>query len=195
MISDESFNILITRMSRFRPIDPEFILKLRPLLRELRVKRGELIIPKGVVPTFVPFVISGSAREVMIHPSTMQEETTWMWFMYDFIYTNPGFFSEEPTECHIEAMEDGVLVYIERADFLEFVKDFPLAYKLSEMIRDYYLKLLKKYAFDLAALSNQQRYDQFIAAHPKALATLNHKHIASFIGIRDKGLDRYSGRK
>lgn len=195
MISDESFNILITRMRKFRPMEPSFIVELRPLLHEIRFKRGELVLLKGVIPTFVPFIINGSAREITIHSATLQEETTWMWFENDFIYTSPGFFSEEPAECRIETMEDAILVYIERHDFTQFEKVFPLAHKLAEMIRDHYLKLLKKYAFDLAALTNQQRFDQFIAAHPKAMATLVHQHMASFLGIRDKGLGRYSSRR
>lgn len=195
MISDASFNILINRVREFHPIDTEFILRLRPLLREIRVKRGELILRKGVVHTFVSFVVSGSAREIAIHPVTLQEETTWMWFETDFIYTNPGFFSGAPAECRVEAMEDSILVYIEHKDFSDLGHALPLAHKLMEMIREYYLKLLKKYAFELAALSNQERFDQFMEAHPKAMAIWSHQHMASFIGIRAKGLSRYSDRK
>lgn len=195
MISDESFNILISRMKKIRPIDQDFVVQLRPLLHEISLKRGELILNEGVVPNFVYFVISGSAREIAIHPSTGEKETTWMWFQYDFIYTNPGFFSEEPADCRIEAMEDAVLVYINREDFSQFEKSFTLAHKLAELIRDHYQKIWKQYANDLAVLSNQERFDKFIAAHPKAMTTLVHQHIASFLGIRDKGLGRYSNRK
>lgn len=195
MISDESFDILISRLKKFKPMYESFLIQLHPLLHEISQKRGELILLEGVVPNLVYFVISGSAREISIHPLTGERETSWMWFPDDFIFTNPGFFSEEPAECSIEAMEDVVLVCIERKDFAEFKGAFPLAHKLAEMIRDYYLKLLKKYAFDLTVLSNQERFDKFIAAHPKAMATLVHQHIASFLGIRDKGLGRYSHRK
>lgn len=192
MISNESFNILVACMRKFQPLEANFMIKLRPLLREIRFKRSELIFLKGVVPTFLPFIISGSARAAAMHPSTNEEETTWMWFENDFIFTNPGFFSEEPADFRIEAMEDVAFVYIERKDFVKFEKSFPMARKLTEMIRDYYLKLLNKYAFDLAVLSNQERFDQFVAAHPKAMTALTHQHIASFVGIRAKGLSRYA---
>lgn len=195
MISDLSFNTLISRMRQFKTMDESFRLQLRPLLHEIDVKKGELILLEGTVPTFIPFIVKGSLREITKHPLNAQEEVTWMWFANDFAYTKPGFFSEEPAECRIEAMEDCQLIYIKRDDFSQFETTFPLARKLAELIRDHHYKLLKKYAFDLAVLNNQERFDQFMAIHPKAMNILVHQHIASFLGIRDKGLARYYNRK
>ena len=195
MISQASYLLLIQCLAKLKPMDPSTAIALRPYLQEQTLRRGEHLLYKGAVHSMLLFVVSGSVREAAIHPLTSKEETTWMWFSGDFVYTKPGFFSQQPAESRVEAMEDCMLVSIGYKEFVELSKDRADFNPLFELVRDHYHRALKRHALDLVALSNQQRFDLFILAHPTALLVLNHQYIASFLGIRDKGLDRYSGKR
>jgi len=195
MISEHAFRFFLRTLEKFQGLDPLLNLKLRTYLHETQTPRGENLLRTKAVHQALYFIVSGSAREVTVQPQTGNAETTWMWFPGDFVYTTPGLFSQQPSDSRVETMEESILLYIEKENFNQLELEFGELRPLTERIRDHYHQLLKAHAFALAALTNQERFDQFVRRRPKALATLNHKHIASFLGIRDKGLDRYSQKK
>ncbi|MEJ2884629.1 Crp/Fnr family transcriptional regulator [Pedobacter sp. GR22-6] len=195
MISEHAFRFFLRTLEKFQALDPLLNKKLRTHLHETESPRGEIMLRTRTQHPVLYFIISGSAREVTIHPQTGNAETTWMWFPGDFVYTKPGFFSQQPSASRVETMEESILLYVEKEHFDQLESEFGELRPLTERVRDHYHQLLKAHAFALAASTNQERYDQFVRRRPKALATLNHKHIASFLGIRDKGLDRYSQKK
>ena len=195
MISEYAFIFFLQTLEKFQAIGPLLNSNLRAHLHETETRRGENLLRARAVHPVLYFIISGSAREVTVQPQTAKAETTWMWFPGDFVYTKPGFFSQQPSESRVETMEESILLYIGNDHFRQMELEFTELRPLAERIRDHDHQLLKQHAFDLSALTNQERFDQFVQRRPKALANLNHKHIASFLGIRDKGLDRYSQRK
>lgn len=194
MISDDSFNLLLGLLQEFAPVKPGLVVQLRPLLHEMTVEKGEILLPKGLKHQRVFFMINGICMEASIHPDTHQKETSWMWFAKDFIYVSPGFFSQQPAHNSAEALQECLLIYITYQDYISLLINHEELNLLAELIRDHYHMALKQHALDLASLTNQQRYDKFIEKHPKALLTLSHKPIASFLGILDKGLGRYGKR-
>lgn len=194
MISNASFNLLLDYLQKFAVIRPALVHQLRPLLHEVVVLKGEVLLPKGIIHNLVFFIVNGVCMEVTTHPDTGKKETSWIWFKGDFIYVSPGFFSQQTAGTSAEALQESVLIYVTYQDFVTLRFNNEEVDRLSELIRDHYYFALKLHALDLAGLTNQQRYDKFIGKHPKALLTLNHKHITSFLGIRDKGLGRYGLR-
>lgn len=192
MIADGSFDLLIAVLKKFAMPSPALALQLRPLLHEMMVEKGEVFLPTGVKHHLVFFIINGVCMEAIIHPETNKKETSWMWFSGDFIYVSPGFFSQQSAGNSVEALQECRLIYITYLDFISLRRNHEEVGHLTELIRDHYTVALKRHALDLASLTNKQRYDQFIKKHPKALLTLSHKPIASFLGILDKGLGRYS---
>lgn len=194
MISNGSFNLLLAVLKEFAMPSPALVLQLRPLLHEMMVEKGEVLLPTGVKHHLVFFIINGVCMEAVIHPETNKKETNWMWFSGDFIYVSPGFFSQQSARNSAEALQECRLIYMTYLDFISLRRNHEEVGYLTELIRDHYIVALKRHALDLASLTNQQRYDQFIKKHPKALLTLSHKPIASFLGILDKGLGRYSKR-
>ena len=194
MISDGSFNLLLAVLKEFGMPSASLVLQLRPVLHEMRVEKGEVLLPVGVKHHLVFFIINGVCMEAIIHPETKKKETSWMWFSGDFIYVSPGFFSQQFSRNSAEALQECRMIFMTYLDFVLLCRNYEEFGHLTELIRDHYTAALKRHALDLASLTNQQRYDQFIKKHPKALLTLSHKPIASFLGILDKGLGRYSKR-
>ncbi|WP_316747594.1 hypothetical protein [Pedobacter gandavensis] len=194
MISDASFNLLLDFLQKFAAVRPGLVHQLRPLVHEIAALKGEVLLPKGIIHDLVFFIVKGVCMEVTIHPDTGRKETSWIWFRGDFVYVSPGFFSQQSAGNSAEVLQEGILIYMSYQDFVTLRANYEEVNKLAELIRDHYFFALKLHALDLAGLTNQQRYDKFIGKYPRALLTLNHKHITSFLGIRDKGLGRYGLR-
>lgn len=194
MISEVSFKLLFEVLQKFVALKPGLAEQWRPSLHEIVLLKGEVLLPKGVKHDSVFFMVNGMCMEVITHPDTCKKETSWIWFKGDFIFVSPGFFSQQSARNSAEALQECILVYMTYQDFVALRTAYKEFYKLAELIRDHYDMALKLHALDLAGLTNQQRYDKFIRKHPKALLTLSHKHLTSFLGIRDKGLSRYAKR-
>lgn len=194
MISEDSFNQLLEVLQKFVALKPGLVQQWRPSLHEVVLLKGEVLLPKGVKHDSVFFMVNGICMEVITHPDTSKKETSWIWFKGDFIFVSPGFFSQQSAGNSAETLQECVLIYMTYRDFVTLRNTYVEFHKLAELIRDHYEVALKLHALDLAGLTNQQRYDKFIQKYPKALLTLSHKHITSFLGIRDKGLGRYGKR-
>jgi|GEM_PF-4197250 hypothetical protein len=134
-VSDEAFEVLLSTMEMTMPISAGFKLLIRPLLVETEYKKGARILNFNEVPELVWFMLSGLAREIRVNAQTYAESTVWFWTDRSFLYTNPGFFSHEPSRTTIEILQDCRVVFISYGDWIRLKENVEDAESTIKKIR------------------------------------------------------------
>ena len=191
MLFQVAYQILIERLSGFYPLSTGFTQALRPMLSLVELKRGRVLVDRGKRQQMVWLLCRGHAKEVSASEVQVKGRASWFWFAGDFLFSYPGFFSQEPAIASIELVEDSVLLEISYVDFMALREGFAEVPLLVEKIRGHYERLRVGHAADLVSLSARERYLKFHSEHKSLFNVAKQKDIAAFLGIRDDGFHRY----
>ena len=191
MLFDAAFNLLCQRLSFFHPFSLVFRVELQSMMSLVELRKGEVMVAHGQRQTKVWFLCEGHAKEVSSSDQDGREHVSWFWFAGDFIFSYPGFFAQEPAIADIVLIEDCVLLEISFEGFVKLREEFAEVTLLVEKIRSYYERLRVGHASDLVNLSARERYQKFFAEHKSLFNSARHRDIASFLGIRNDGFNRY----
>lgn len=191
MISDVNYQAIISRISSFCEVSPNFYKALRPLLKEYKFPNSEFILRQGRKAKFAWFVVEGYLREVTNSNSTNPAHTTWFWYPNDFVLAYPVFFNQKDAISDIEVLPNTTLLEISYEDFILLKTLYPEVNKLVEEVKFYYDKARLDHHEDLFNLSGRQKYQKFHSAHPALFNVVKHKDITSFLGMKDFSFRRY----
>ncbi len=115
-ISDDSFHKLTQILETYLLLNHKFKTLLRSRLLETSYKKGSRILNFHEKQRYVWFMLEGFAREIRVNRETFEEKTTWFWSEMNFLYTTPGFFSQQPSECTIEVIKECKMVLMSYQD-------------------------------------------------------------------------------
>lgn len=190
MISDLIFRTLVEKLQHLQPVSRPLIDAIYPLLEEVRVAKGDLLIKSGHKSSKLWFLYRGYAREVG-HDEDRQR-TTWFFSPGDFLFAYPSFFSQLPAFRDIELITEGVLLEISFRNLILLRHDFEELVGLVDLARDHCEMERAQFVSMRDALSAQDRYDRYYAEHKQLFNFARHKDIANLLGIKTDGLRRYS---
>jgi len=182
-VERQTFDYLTELLVHFMPISFSLQEKLKLIIFEEHHLGGTYILNNREIPIKSWIIIKGSAREFKTTKDYVGEQTQWFWFENEFIYTTPGFFSQQPAESYIEILEDSHLVCIDFQSFYSLKKTDPEAERLSELLRDQNQRMINKYLNQLRTLNGKARYELLFKVHPKLFNLAKQKDIAYFLGI------------
>jgi len=189
-IEQQTFDYLMHKLDYLAPIPSSFKENLKLVLSEEYTKAGTHILNNREIQKKIWLIISGTAREYTTQEGSKYEHTKWFWFENDIVYTEPGFFTQQPAQSYIEILEDSHLVYIDFQNFQSLKKAYPELELLLEQIREHSKRSATRYLDDLRILSATERYQQLFKAHPKLFNIAKQKDIAYFLGISPDTLGR-----
>ena len=184
------FNQMIEVLQRFYPNLPTaFILQLREYIRFISHTQSEIILHYKEVQKVAWFLGAGTCAEITIDPVTKEEITTFFWFGNDFLFTTPGFFSQQPTESYIQVLEASSFAFIEVENFIKLKQQFPETEILSERLRDYYKALNLQHTIDNKRKS-LDRVRDLHSVHEKLFEICTRKQLASYLNMTPDTLKR-----
>jgi hypothetical protein len=197
-ISNESFNELIRVLETFMALSFRLKIALKEVLYETIYEKDARILNFGDTQRMVWFLLEGLFREVRMNRTTLKEKTSWFWPVRNFIYTDPGFFSQQPSERAIEAVERSKAVFISYLDWSALKAGFEEVELITEIIRGGYNKIRIEHVEDMKLLNIDERYldkeETLDYLFPRA--QLN--HISDYMGMAPDTLGRlrtkYYGR-
>jgi len=193
MLYDAAFEMLCRRLSSFHPFSLVFRAELQSMLSLVEFNKGEVMVATGQRQAKVWFLCHGHAKEISCFDRDVRERVSWFWFAGDFIFSYPGFFSQEPAITDIVLIEGCTLLEISFEDFMRLRDGFVEVPLLVEKIRSHCELLRVGHASDLVNLSAKERYQSFYGQHRSLFQVAKQKDIASFLGIRNDGFNRYYG--
>eukprot|EP01133_Synstelium_polycarpum_P009990 gene9990-11663_t len=190
-VTDELYQQLLRALEKRMPLSLNFKIKLKDLLFDEHFKRGTCILHPREIQKRVWFILKGSAREFITDPNVGATDLTlWFWFEDDFLYTTPGFFSQEPTQSSIEVLEDSHMIYLEVESFMLLRNQAEEVGPLSEKIRDHYTKMSVQHQLFLRIGTAEEKYDRIFKQHPALFNHAKQKDIATFLDMSPDTLGR-----
>ena len=186
-VSDELFMHLMAMLEAVLPaglnLSVEFKQLLRPMLFEGDYKRGRRILNFKQKQRMAWFMLEGMAREIVINPLTFEEHTVWFWFPGSFLYTSPGFFSQQVSLSTIEIVQDCITVCISHQDWLELKTAFPQMEVLTERVRGNFDKAVLDLANDIRYLGTEFRYEKYKPQLQKLFGQTKLRYVAEYLGM------------
>jgi CRP-like cAMP-binding protein len=182
-ISDFAFDLLINKLQTFHAINAHYISLLRPMMMEVFYTKGVRILNFHQRQDFIWFVVSGLVREIFVNDNTLKEKTTWFWGPGSFIYTTPGFFSQEPSENTVEVLQDCHLACLSHENLQQLRTKLTEAEKITEMIRSQDVKQRLIHKDHLNSMTTDEVYLENRALLDGLFCLTKRKFIAEFMGM------------
>ena len=162
------------------------------LLSYIKTKKflkNDFFLKPGQTCSMIGYVDMGLLRIFNIN-SFGVETTNWLVTDDDLITEILSFLNQEPTQEHIQCIEETTIVYISYHDLQEIYKIIPEMHIYTKLVNEELLISIKKYILSNIHLSAEERYEQLLKVRPKLIQKTPLKHIASFLGITDSTLSR-----
>jgi hypothetical protein len=193
-ISNESFNELMHVLESFMVLSFRVKMTMKEVLYETTYEKDARILNFGDTQQVVWFLMEGLLREIRMNQKTLKEKTSWFWPSKNFCYTDPGFFSQQPSERAIEASQKCKVVFISYPDWSALKSEFEEIEVLTEMIRAMCNKMKMEHMEDMKLLSIEERYldKEEILDYLFPRTQLN--YIADYMGMAPDTLGRLRSR-
>jgi hypothetical protein len=182
-ISNEAFHILIEQMELFMVLTARFKGLLRPMLFEADYHKGARILNFRQRQEMVWFMLDGLAREIRVNEWSFKERTIWFWLPFTFVYTTPGFFSQQPSVSTIELLKDCRMVMISYDNWQRLKRLFKEMERATEMIRDADVKLRSAHEEQLRMMTTEDRYKENLGLMDRLFGLTKRRFIAEFMGM------------
>src|SRR4026208_1639382 len=164
--------------------------KFRPRL----YRKKQYVLQEGNVCMQINFVVRGCLRMYRIdkkggtHILQFAAENNWI--------TGLGsFHTEMPSELNIDALEDTMLLHINRNDLISLYIQAPKFDRIFRvLIENSYVSLQKRLLQTISSTA-EDRYQYFIDTYPHLVNRLPQTQIASFLGITPEFLSRLRNKR
>lgn len=184
------FNQMIGVLQRFYPNLPiPLLVQLREYLHFIDHNTGTIILHYKEVQKVAWFLGAGTCAEITIDPFTKNEITTFFWSENDFLFTTPGFFSQQPSESYIQTLEPCSFAFMTFENFLKLKQQFAETEILSEKIRDYY-KTLNSQRIIENKRKSLDRINGLQLVHQNLFELCTRKQLASYLNMTPDTLKR-----
>lgn len=154
-----------------------------------KIRRKQFLLDQGEICTSLAFVEKGA----LFSYSTTEKGTTNVvqfafeaWWMADLY----SFFTEEPSQLTIEALEDSELLILRADNFQSLLSEVPsLESYFRILYQNAYVALQRRIEATIG-LSAEDRYKRLMAEDPHLLLRVPQHLIASFLGVTPETLSR-----
>jgi CRP-like cAMP-binding protein len=180
---------VIDQLSNYLPLEKQEIEELENRAAERHIKRRQFILQEGDVCTRYTFVVEGCFRMYKVD-ETGKEHNLQFAIENEWIGDIGSFHTEKPSELYIEAIENSVVVQINRPDLLHFYVNYPkFDRNFRVMIEDAFVDLQKRVLQNISS-SAEERYLDFLENHPHLFNRISNVQIASYIGLTPEFLSK-----
>lgn len=185
----ENRELLIAHMSAVFALNAAEIEELFRLFKERRVKRRGFILQEGEVCKHFTFVISGCFK--LYGVDHLGKEHNLEFAMEDEWVTDlSSFYSEQPGNVYIEAIEPAVILQISRADLIYLYANYMKFNSTFRIIIEKKYIQLQNRVLQNISFTAEERYVNFTKQYPNLANRLANTQIASYLGITPEFLSK-----
>ncbi|HAW53211.1 MAG TPA: cyclic nucleotide-binding protein [Flavobacteriales bacterium] len=175
-------NPLIEYFENFLPLDEEEVAAVNEFFKERRIKRRQFILQEGDVCRHNTFVVQGCLKMYMVDPNGKEHNLQFAvenWWIGDI----GSFHSEEPSKLYIEAVEESILLQINKEDQWKLYVDFPKFNRIFRVLAENAMVSLQNRVLQNISSTAEERYLHFLEKHPQLFNRISNVQIASFLGV------------
>ena len=170
-------------------ISPEIENKLRKIIKEKNLVKGEQILTENSLKKEHIFVASGCLRSFYKTEDGKEHTIQFAiknWWISDYI----TLYTDNKSVVSIESLTHSKVLIIDNSKVEKFYKEFPQFETIQRKNFEKRVSALQKRILSLLALSAAQKYNQFIEEYTEFEKIIPNYQIASFLGITPQSLSR-----
>jgi CRP-like cAMP-binding protein len=174
--------IILKNIAKHISLDNDEALYFISLLKEKKVSKKRMILNEGQVCKEIFFVNFGTLRAFYI--DKLGKESTIMFATIDWWITDMFcFINEQPAMLNIEAIDDSIVLQLQKKDLDKLYVKIPKFEKFFRIImHNAYIREQLRVIQNLS-LSAEERYNIFLDKYPQVVTQVTQKQIASYLGI------------
>ena len=175
-------------VSQYADLTNEELESIRPYIQVTQIAKRQLITQVGEQEQFLHLVVKGVLRKYFY--KGREEVITQLAREGDLICSSVSFFSGQPSQYAIEALEPVTLYSISKDHLEELYASIPRMERLARLvITDLYLSK-EKWEQDHIQFDIRQRFVEFVHNNADLIQRVPQKYIASYLNIKPETFSR-----
>ena len=151
-------------------------------MEKMDVKKGAFVLEPGQDCQTQWFVLKGVLRSYYVDRQGVDHNLQFAvenWWSADL----GGFFKQQPAELHIQALENSLVLALERKKQEKLFDAYPVLERFFRLIvQNAYVEAQRRILATLS-LSAEERFERFMRRYPGLLNRIPQYHIAGYIGV------------
>lgn len=164
------------------PLSDEEINQLKSKFKERQIKRRQFILQKGDVCKHYTFVAEGCFKLYKIDPGGKEHNLQFA-IENEWISDLGSLYAETPSEVYIEAIEQSIILQIERKDLLYLYTHCPNIDRHFRVVIENSFIALQQRIFQNISSTAEERYSSFLKTHSNLFNRISNVQIASYLGV------------
>jgi len=188
-IEDRMYEFFFEEMNKLVPLTADEQEMITPYLKSKKVRKKQYILQEGDPCTAVAFIVKGLLRQYLVDDNGNENIIQFAaegWFIADLY----SYFTGEPSAYNIDAVEDGVLIMIDKKSSDLLMDKVPAYERCTRLqITRAYIALQKRLS-SMISSSTEERYLDFRRQYPQFVQRVPQHMIASYMGLTPETLSR-----
>jgi len=183
------YELILKNISRYIQLTKEETEYFTSLFKEKKLRRKQYLLQEGDICRHENFVVQGCLRTYHIdskgqeHIVQFAVEDWWIGDMYSFL-------TQKPSRYAIDALEDSVVLSIEKKSMDELYIKVPKFEKFyRHLLQNAFIALQERITSNISG-HGEERYRQFQLKYSKIEERVPQRMIASFLGLTPESLSR-----
>lgn len=184
-----SIQPLIEHFKNYLPLEDIEINELSARATFKRIKRRQLILNEGDVCNCYTFVVEGCFKMYKVD-NQGKEHNLQFAIENNWIADLGSFYSEQPSELYIEAVENSQVIQIKKEDMLYFFTNFhKFDRNFRVLVENAFIQMQRRVLQNISSTA-EERYLDFLEKHPNLFNRISNVQIASYIGVTPEFLSK-----
>lgn len=189
MLKEEICNWLTKQIRIYIPVSDQEAIDIAALFNCRKVNKGDFLLKEGQYADWWGFVFQGLLRSYSYDAE--ENEYTNAFFREDsFTCELVSFYGSAVSPTNVVAMEDALIVCVNRPTLDLLFRDFPYFEKFGRLLYQKILVSYKQRNIFRVRLNARERYLHFLKNEPELIQRVPLKYIASYLNVTNTSLSR-----
>lgn len=177
-------------LNKFAEItEEEYQSILEPYIIIRTFNKKEFISKPGEIENYFNFLLSGLVRK--FYKKGKEEINTQISFEGHLILAEESFYSRQPSEYYIEAIEPTKALSISFQDMEKVYNQNQKFEHLGRLIIVHNFLLKDKWQLQMVKMTPRERFINFVTKNPELLQRVPQKYLASYLNIKPETFSRF----
>ena len=173
---------IIEYFSKLLPLDSEEIEAVNTRFKERRIKRRQFILQEDDICKLNTFVVEGCFRMYFVDEKGKEHNIQFAvenWWIGDI----GSFHSGEASKLYIEAIENSIILQINKEDQLDLFVKYPKFNRIFRVFTENALVTCQRRVLQNISSTAEERYVDFLKRYPQLFNRISNVQIASYLGV------------
>ncbi len=186
----DKINVFKEYLNKFVKLtDTEFDQLLLPVIKTREFGKKEKLIKVGDIENYFNFIVKGLIRKY--YKKGTQEIITQISSEGQFILCHESFYSRQPSEYTVEAIEPSTVISINYDDLEKVFASSKNMEHIGRLIITYMMVIKDRWQLQMVKMTPRERFLNFVTKNPQLMQRVPQKFLASFLHIKPETFSRF----